>query len=31
MVMTDWIVIAVVFGILIACLIFDIWVRDREE
>lgn len=30
MVATDFVVIAVIFGILIACLLFDLWVRSRE-
>ncbi len=28
---TDWIVIVVIFGILIACLIFDQWVRKQDQ
>lgn len=29
--LTDYIVIAVVFGILAACLVVDLWVRSRED
>ena len=28
---TDWAVIIVVFGILAACLAFDLWVRSKER
>lgn len=28
---TDWIVIVVIFGILIACLVFDQWVRRQDR
>lgn len=26
----DWVVISVVFGVLLACLAFDLWVRSRD-
>ncbi len=29
--LTDWIVIAVVFGILAACLAVDLWIRNRDQ
>ncbi len=28
---TDYIVVAVVMGILFACLAFDLWVRSKER
>ena len=27
----DWIAIAVVLGILVACLVFDLWIRSKER
>jgi hypothetical protein len=31
MVTTDWIVIAVILGILAGCIAFDLWLRSRER
>jgi len=28
---TDYVVIAVIFGILIAVIAFDLWVRSKEQ
>jgi hypothetical protein len=28
---TDWIVIVVILGILVACIVFDLWIRSRER
>lgn len=31
MAVTDWIVIVVILGILVACIVFDLWIRSRER
>lgn len=31
MAVTDRIVIVVILGILVACIVFDLWIRSRER